>query len=121
MRHGNEVNGATRITFLRSIWFRIVRCLAWMLSGTIPHPRLGSICFMSGPFQEHSAEISAIRQGGVVEQQSFVSEILHPMEQPCCQGNFTAAAPGWHFLRSFCACRALCILWEGWGQDPCQD
>lgn len=76
MRHGNEENCATRITFLRSIWFRTVQSLAWMLSGTIPHPRLGSICFMSGPFQEQRFLQSD--KGGIVKQESFVSEILHP-------------------------------------------
>lgn len=85
MRHGNEVDGASRIPFLRSICFRTVQCLVWVLSGTIPHPGLGSICFMSSAIQEHIAEISettAIRhlRSGILEHECFVRGILHPSE-----------------------------------------
>lgn len=104
MRHGNEENCATRITFLRSIWFRTVQSLAWMLSGTIPHPRLGSIGSRPLP----GAEISAVRQGWDCEAGELCQRDIAPKwSSPGARVIPLLLAPGWHFLRSFCVCRAL--------------
>lgn len=119
------MNCATRKAFLRSIWFRIVQCLEWMLSGTIPHPRLGSICFISSPFQEHIAEISetmTIRSEWDCGARELCQWDTAPKwRSPADRVISLLLGLGCHFQRKFCArtgsVHRRSILWDGWGQD----
>lgn len=107
---------ASRITFLRSIWFRIVHRLAWVLSGTIPHRS-------SVPFALCLAPSKSVLQrflkwwqsdkSGILEHECFVGVILHPSGgEPCWQDNFTASGTRLAFPKGVLGTYWLCAQEE---------